>query len=69
MDSTQFISFVRGFRRPYASIICATALAGSVPIGGFTGHFIPAALGWVLAAVIGIDVSARALEKIQGAAQ
>lgn len=68
MTQAQFISFVRAFRRPYASIICATTLAGSVVIGGFTGHFIPAALGWVLAAVIGLDVSARALEKIRGAA-
>ena len=52
MTQEEFISFVRAFRRPYASIICATTLAGSVVIGSFTGHFIPAALGWVLAPVI-----------------
>jgi hypothetical protein len=67
MTRDQFISFVRAFRRPYASIVCSSTLAGSVVIGGFTGHFIPAALGWVLAAVIGLDVSARMLEKIQNA--
>ncbi|MED5549881.1 MAG: hypothetical protein VX529_11040 [Pseudomonadota bacterium] len=68
MTRDQFICFMRNFRRPYASIMCATALAGSVWVGGFTGHFLPAALGWVLAAVIGLDVSARMVEKIQGAA-
>ena len=68
MTRDQFICFVRNFRRPYASIITASTFAGSLIAGAFTGHFMPVGLGWVCAAIIGVDVAARMMEKIQGAA-
>jgi hypothetical protein len=62
-----FIDFLRNFRRPYSSIICSSALAGSVIYGVHTGNHIPEGLGWVLAAVSIGDGVARAAEKIRGA--
>lgn len=68
MTRAQFIDFIRQFRRPYASIICSTTLAGGAIIGGFTGHFMPEGLAWVFAAIVVGDGIARAAEKIQGRA-
>jgi len=63
MNNEKLINFLRGFRRPYASILCATTLCVSVVIAGFTGEWMPVALAGVLAAVIGIDTVARSREK------
>jgi len=65
MNHEKLINFLRGFRRPYASILCATTLCVSVIIAGFTGEWMPVALAGVLAAVIGIDTVARSHEKTQ----
>jgi hypothetical protein len=63
----KLVDFLRQFRRPYASIVCASALAGGVVYGVHTGNHIPEGLGWVLAAVSIGDIAARAAEKIRGA--
>lgn len=63
-----FLNFTRQFRRPYASMVCATALAGGSLYGVHTGHFIPEGLALVLAGVSLGDIAARAAEKIHGAA-
>lgn len=63
MNNEKLITFLRQFRRPYASILCATTLCGSVIIAAFTANWIPAALAVVLAGVIGIDTVARTHEK------
>lgn len=68
MTRDAFIKFVRAFRRPYASILCATTLAASAVIGSFTGEWMPGALAWVFAAIIIGDGAARMAEKIRGAA-
>jgi hypothetical protein len=62
----RFIDFLRNFRRPYASIVCSSALAGGVLWGTNTGHFIPEGLGWVLAFIVVGDTAARAAEKMRG---
>lgn len=63
------INFLRNFRRPYASLVCATALAGGVVWGVHTGNHMPEGLAWVLAAVSIGDIAARAAEKIRGASE
>lgn len=68
MTRDDFIKFVRSFRRPYSSILCATTLAASAVIGGFTGQWMPVGLAWVFAAIIIGDGAARMAEKIRGAA-
>ncbi len=62
----KWVDLARNLRRPYASFVCASALAGGVVYGVHTGNHIPEGLGWVLAAVIVGDVAARAAEKIRG---
>ena len=69
MTRDGFIDFIRSFRRPYASILCATTLASTVVIASFTGNWMPAELAWVFALVIIGDGAARMAEKIRGAAQ
>jgi hypothetical protein len=68
MTADSFLAFVRRFRRPYASMICATALAGCLVAGAFTGNWLPAGLAAAVIPVILGDMAARAVEKIQGAA-
>ena len=63
----RFIDFLRNFRRPYASLVCSTALAGGSLWGVQTGNHLPEGLAWVLAAVSIGDIAARAAEKIRGA--
>lgn len=65
-NSEAFLSFVRQFRRPYASMICATSLAAGTLYGVHTGHFIPTGLAGVLALVSIGDITARMAEKIMG---
>ena len=67
MTRDQFVSFLRNFRRPYASIACATTLAVSALWSAHTGNWMPAELGWVFAVIIIGDTAARAAEKIKGA--
>lgn len=64
MTTEGFLSFVRQFRRPYASMTCATALASGTLYGVHTGHFIPEGLAFVLALVSLGDIGARMAEKI-----
>ena len=66
MSEQRLIEFLRQFRRPYASLICSSALAGCVIYGVHTGNHIPEGLGWVLAFVIMGDTAARAAEKMRG---
>jgi len=68
MTQEQFLNFTRHFRRPYASILCSTALAGGTAYGVQTGNFIPEGLAWALVAVIVADGTHRAIEKIRGRA-
>lgn len=68
MTREAFISFVRNFRRPYASIVCATALAGGTIYGVQSGNFIPEGLAWALVFVIVADGSQRMWEKVKGQA-
>lgn len=65
IDWNALADFSRQFRRPFGSMVCATAFAGSGVAGAITGNWMPAGLAWVFAAVIGIDTTARAVEKIQ----
>ena len=67
MTAESFLAFVRRFRRTYASMICASSLAGGALYGVHTGHFMPEGLAAVLAAVSLGDITARAVEKIRGA--
>ena len=60
------VDFLRQFRRPYASLICSSSLAGGVVYGVHTGNHMPEGLAWVLAAVAIGDIAARAAEKING---
>ncbi len=68
MTRDEFIHFLRNFRRPYASVVCATALAGGTAYGVHSGHFIPEGLAWALVFVIVADGSQRMWEKIKGQA-
>lgn len=66
MTRENFIAFVRGFRRPYASIVCATALAGAAVVGALTGNWMPASLAAVFASVVIGDGVARTVDKRGG---
>lgn len=67
MTREQLVSFLRNFRRPYASIVCATALSGGTIYGVQSGNFIPEGLAWALVFVIVADGSQRMWEKVKGA--
>lgn len=67
MTGESFLTFARRFRRPYASMICATALAACLVAGAFTGNWIPAGLALAVIPVVVGDMAARAVEKIRGA--
>ena len=66
MTADSFLAFLRNFRRPYASIICSTTLAGSALWGAESGHWMPEGLAWVFAVIILGDTAARMAEKIRG---
>lgn len=66
MTQERLLQFLRAARRPYASIICSTSLAGVTVAGAFTGNWIPAALAGTLILVILGDTAARSLDKQNG---
>ena len=67
MTRKAFLDFCRQFRRPYASMLTATAIGVCLVIGAFTGNWIPAGLAAALVPVILVDAAARTVEKINGA--